>query len=195
MNEDFEVELLVEEARRGQGEAFDRLVCLHQAKVRIYLSRFIRSDETVDDLAQDTFLKAYRRLLSYRGDGQFSTWLLSIAKHEALMHLREQGRRKSTARVPLESVLESMRAARVESGKDSDLTEENRLGALKACLGGLPAHSARVLQRFYFQKESGAAIARELQKQEGAFWVMLLRIRQSLKQCMERRLATTEGSL
>ena len=60
--------------------AFACLVRLHQGKVRLLLRRLTRGDWSwADDLAQDTFLRAYRHLHGYRGDGRFIGWLLRIA--------------------------------------------------------------------------------------------------------------------
>src|SRR5687767_10547951 len=81
---------LIGEAREGSADAYCQLVRLYQARVRTYIGRFIRDPNIVDDLAQNTFLCGYRKLDSYRGDASLGTWLLSIARNEALMHLREE---------------------------------------------------------------------------------------------------------
>ena len=60
--------------------AFARLVRMHQSPVRQFLRRLCRQDvELAEDLAQDTFWKAYRHLRSYRGEGRFLSWLFKIA--------------------------------------------------------------------------------------------------------------------
>jgi RNA polymerase sigma-70 factor (ECF subfamily) len=188
-----DVERLVQEARRGSEGAFDRLVRLHQARVRMFLSRFLQNDTVVDDLAQETFLHAYRGLPSYRGEARFSTWLLGIARNEILMHLREEARRRTALAGTLESSLAGWLAGRLESSPEPEPADERRLAALRACLGVLPERSAEILDKFYFQGRPGVEIAGEVQKRQGAFWVMLVRIRQTLRQCIERRLAAPEA--
>ena len=60
--------------------AFEQLVRLHQSPVRQFLRRLTSGDlERADDLAQETFFKAYRHLAGYRGDGKLRSWLFSIA--------------------------------------------------------------------------------------------------------------------
>lgn len=60
--------------------AFARLVRMHQSPVRQFLRRLCRQDvERAEDLAQDTFWKAYRYLRSYRGEGRLLSWLFKIA--------------------------------------------------------------------------------------------------------------------
>jgi len=63
--------------------AFGELVRRHQSPVRAFLTRLTRGDlHLADDLAQETFLKAWRKLQTFRGDSRFSTWLFGIAFNE-----------------------------------------------------------------------------------------------------------------
>lgn len=72
--------------------AFGRLVTLHQNRVRAFLQRLCRDTALADDLAQDTFLIAYRKLGDYQGSGSFNGWLCSIAYRCFLQHLRSHKR-------------------------------------------------------------------------------------------------------
>ena len=73
--------------------AFARLVRMHQSPVRQFLRRLCRRDvERAEDLAQDTFWKAYRHLRTYRGEGRFLSWLFKIAYQ--LFVTEERRRRK-----------------------------------------------------------------------------------------------------
>ena len=67
--------------------------------------RFIQDRNVVDDPAQSTFLSNFRKLESYRGDASLGTWLLAIAKNEALMHLREERQRWEREGSPVSSTL------------------------------------------------------------------------------------------
>ena len=63
--------------------AFSELVRRHQSPVRAFLAKMTRGDaHLADDLAQETFLKAWRKLNTFRGDSRFSTWLFGIAYNE-----------------------------------------------------------------------------------------------------------------
>lgn len=74
--------------------AFAELVKRHQSTVRGFLRRMTRGQHAVaDDLAQETFIEAYRHLAKYRGSAQFSTWLLGIACNR----FRRDCRRKKPA--------------------------------------------------------------------------------------------------
>ena len=72
---------LVLRARLGADQqAFSQLVRRHQGMVRAQLRRLVRDDDALaDDLAQETFVLAWRKLDQFRGDARFSTWLYRIA--------------------------------------------------------------------------------------------------------------------
>jgi RNA polymerase sigma-70 factor (ECF subfamily) len=74
-----DTELIARVVAAGDTRAFEQLVLRHQAMVRGFL-RHLTAD--ADDVAQETFLKAYRRLAYFRGDSKFSTWLIAIAYNE-----------------------------------------------------------------------------------------------------------------
>lgn len=73
-------------------QAFGELVRRHQSQLRLFLLRLCRDPSQADDLAQDTFLRAWQKLASYRGDGVFVGWLLKIAWTTFLQARRKQDR-------------------------------------------------------------------------------------------------------
>jgi RNA polymerase sigma factor (sigma-70 family) len=85
---------LVERAvRDADTRAFERLVRRHQGFVRAQLRRLLGHDAALaDDLAQETFVLAWRNLAQFRGDARFATWLYRIAHNCFLQSLRRQGR-------------------------------------------------------------------------------------------------------
>jgi RNA polymerase sigma-70 factor (ECF subfamily) len=87
---------LVERVQRGDKQAFDLLVIKYQRKLARLLSQFIRDAAEVEDVAQETFIKAYRALPSFRGDSAFYTWLYRIGINTAKNFLVTQGRRAPT---------------------------------------------------------------------------------------------------
>ena len=73
---------LVARVQRGDSAAFDLLVRKYQHRVGALISRYIHDWAEVQDVAQDTFIRAYRAIGGFRGDAQFSTWLYRIAINE-----------------------------------------------------------------------------------------------------------------
>ena len=70
-------------------QAFEELVKKYQSPLRGFFRKMCGDVELADDLAQETFLKAYRGLRSYQGQSQFLTWLFAIAKNVFYEHLRK----------------------------------------------------------------------------------------------------------
>ena len=84
---------LVERVQRGDKQAFDVLVRKYQHKILKLISRYVRDESEVQDVAQETFVKAYRALGQFRGESAFYTWLYRIAINTAKNYLVAQGRR------------------------------------------------------------------------------------------------------
>ena len=84
---------LVERVQAGDRAAFDVLVRKYEHKLIKLIGRYIRDQSEVLDVAQESFIKAYRALPNFRGDSAFYTWLYRIAINTAKNHLVAAGRR------------------------------------------------------------------------------------------------------
>jgi len=94
MGEQNNVDLeLVSRVQGGDKKAFDFLVRKYQHKILNLIGRYIKDPHEVPDVAQETFIKAYRSLPGFRGDSAFYTWLYRIAINTAKNHLVSQSRR------------------------------------------------------------------------------------------------------
>jgi RNA polymerase sigma-70 factor, ECF subfamily len=87
----------------GEKQLFHSLIRPMERAVFVMLLMLLRNESDAEDAAQETFIKVYRNLQSFRGDAKFSTWVLSIARNEGLAWLRK---RASRPEEPLEPVLE-----------------------------------------------------------------------------------------
>ncbi|MEP6739834.1 MAG: RNA polymerase sigma factor RpoE [Caldimonas sp.] len=95
---------LVERVKQGDVKAFEMLVVKYQRRIERLVGRMVRDVDLVPDIAQETFIRAYRALPQFRGDSAFYTWLYRIAVNTAKKALME------LKRDPL--VTESARASR-----------------------------------------------------------------------------------
>jgi RNA polymerase sigma-70 factor (ECF subfamily) len=88
---------LVQRARRGETAAFGALVREHQHRVVNFIRAMVSDHADAEDLAQETFLRAYRALGRFRGDSTFKTWLYQIAANAARTHLARRRDRPERA--------------------------------------------------------------------------------------------------
>jgi RNA polymerase sigma-70 factor (ECF subfamily) len=98
--------LLVDRVKQGDVKAFEMLVVKYQRRIERLIGRMVRDVDLVPDIAQETFIRAYRALPQFRGESAFYTWLYRIAVNTAKKTLME------LKRDPL--VTESARASRDE---------------------------------------------------------------------------------
>lgn len=83
---------LVRLVQEGDTSAFDALVLKYQRRLQRLVGRFVRDTDRVDDLVQESFIRAYRALPRFRGDSAFYTWLYRIAVNTAKKALMEDRR-------------------------------------------------------------------------------------------------------
>ena len=95
-------QLLVRRAQAGERRAFDLLVLRYQHRLAKLIARYVRDHSEVMDVAQESFIKAYRALPNFRGDSAFYTWLYRIAINTAKNYLVSRSRRTLEAAVDLD---------------------------------------------------------------------------------------------
>jgi RNA polymerase sigma-70 factor (ECF subfamily) len=81
--------MLVERSVAGDQRAFELLVIKYQRRIQRLIARMVRDVDLVEDIAQETFIRAYRALHQFRGDAKFYTWLYRIAVNTAKRSLLE----------------------------------------------------------------------------------------------------------
>ena len=88
---------LVERVKQGDVKAFEMLVVKYQRRIERLIGRMVRDVDLVPDIAQETFIRAYRAIPQFRGDSAFYTWLYRIGINTAKNYLIALGRRAPTS--------------------------------------------------------------------------------------------------
>jgi RNA polymerase sigma-70 factor, ECF subfamily len=134
----------IEKLRSGESTAFDTLIERYSADIFGLLYRLTESTEEASDLTQDTFLRAFRSIKSFRGDSALKTWLFRIAINESRNRFRWWKRRKRDLTISIDSpigdtdmTISGSLADRASSPEETALSNE-RDYALKAALLELP---------------------------------------------------------
>jgi len=107
---------LIERVKRGDMKAFEMLVVKYQRRIERLIGRMVRDVDLVPDIAQETFIRAYRASPQFRGESQFYTWLYRIAVNTAKKAL------VGLKRDPI--VTESARASREDEDETSRVENE-----------------------------------------------------------------------
>ena len=107
---------LVRRVQRGDTAAFDLLVRKYQHRIAALIGRYIADWSEVQDVAQETFIRAYRAIGNFRGDAQFYTWLHRIAVNTAKNHLVAHKRRPPTDDIDVEDAEQFDAGIRLRDG-------------------------------------------------------------------------------
>lgn len=121
--------LLVERVKRGDVKAFEMLVVKYQRRIERLIGRMVRDVDLVQDIAQETFIRAYRAIPQFRGESAFYTWLYRIAVNTAKKALVGLKRDPLVSESALASHDESDETSRVENELSDGETPESLLAS------------------------------------------------------------------
>ena len=127
--------LLINKARQGNKEALNILMTKYYPRVYASLYAYTKSKEDAEDLAQATFIKAWKALESFRGDSAFFTWLYRIAINLAKNHFQSSAFKKQKM-----NISEDERVYEIEdiSNVETDLMHEDSLRRINSFIQTLP---------------------------------------------------------
>lgn len=121
--------LLVERAAAGDQRAYELLVIKYQRRIERLIGRMVRDVDIVQDIAQETFIRAWRALHQFRGDAQFYTWLYRIAVNTAKKTLLEMKRDPLITETALQAADSDDETSRPQNELTSESTPETELAA------------------------------------------------------------------
>ncbi len=179
---------LIQSARQGDLEAFNRLVLHYQDMVFAQAYRLVGDEDSAADIAQETFISAYKNLGAYRG-GSFRAWLLRITTNAAYDELRRRKRKPVTALEPLDTEAEEIESPRWLA--DGGESPEERLEraelekAIQHCLETLPGEFRAVVVLVDVQGFDYAEAAEVIRKPVGTVKSRLARARMRLRECLQ----------
>jgi RNA polymerase sigma-70 factor (ECF subfamily) len=173
----------VARSQRGDVDAFGDLVHLHQGWVRGFLRARTRDWSAADDLAQEVFVTAFRRIKTFRGEAPFETWLRGIAVN----HLRNFLSKRREESIGGANELQEL----MDETPEPVFATSTNLEALHLCLGKLDAASRHLLEQRYVAGKTVREMAGETGRGYSALTMQLHRLREILLKCITDR----EGAL
>lgn len=169
----------------GSDEAYRILVERYQDRVFRLLSRFTRDRMEAEDLAQEVFVKVFRKLHTFQQDSSFYTWLYRIATNTATDHLARRKRRRLHL-VEDVTVLDGDETSE-RGGAAEPLLEQEMREVTREVLMGLPEKYRTILVLREYEDLSYTAIAEVLGCSIGTVESRLFRARKRFKEALERK--------
>tara|TARA_R110002095_G_scaffold3047_1_gene10637 strand:- start:617 stop:1201 length:585 start_codon:yes stop_codon:yes gene_type:complete len=180
-------QLLVKLVKQGNKKAFDELVLKYQRRVVQLVMRYVRDSSEAQDVAQESFIKAYKALANFRGDSAFYTWLYRIAVNTAKNHLVSRARRSSANEIELADAENFENAFQLKNNDTPEhllLSEEIRLTIQKA-IEELPEELKQAIRYRELDGMSYADIAKKMDCPVGTVRSRIFRAREAVDKIIE----------
>ena len=181
-------EQLLSEARSGNGQAFGELCLRYSGMLSQRIFQIVRHQEDAEDVLQETFLKAYQHLQTFRGTCSFSTWLVAIGTNVSLMLLR---RRKTLRKNTCDVVAEDGETLVME-WRDTALDPEQRYMMYQTsqkvnhAVRRLSPQLRNLLEMYYKRELRLKDVAKIVGVSEGAAKSRILRARHMLRRSLKQ---------
>ena len=173
---------LVARVKRGDAAAYDTLMKRHERLVAKAVCEVIRDLAAVEDLMQEVFMKVFRKVHLYNPVmGKFTVWLVTVARREAINHLR---RRKRQAHVSLQDTASPEGFAPIDRPSEQVSKKETWTKVLKV-LDGFPEPARTILKKRMLEGTSFDAIAKILKKPLDTVKTIYYRNTETLRKMME----------
>lgn len=166
------------------------LITASQTRLLAYVYSLTADREVADEIVQATNLVIWRKAETYESGSNFIAWAFKIARLQVLEY---HGKTSRDRLVYSRELVEEI--AQVNAALDAGEAACDRKAALSACLAELPASRQELLWLRYRDALSLADLADRIGKSTNATSVLLHRLRQLLQDCINRRLANSEGTL
>lgn len=184
---------LIQAAKAGDIRAFEDLVKVHQAGVRAFFRMRVFDWAAADDLAQEAFITAFKRIGTFRGDSRFGTWLRGIAAN----HLRNWLRERRDEPVGGGEELQSLFSGQIhlhhppEQSCHGESEEAVMLAALEKCVDKLGTPARRLLDERYVRGKTARDISAGSARGYSGVVMQLIRIRKTLADCIRRQIGAS----
>lgn len=174
---------VISDALAGNQKAYTLLVEKHRASIYHIINRIVHNDEITRDLVQETFMKAFASLASYRSEYRFSTWLYKIAANSSIDHLRKKRIQALSLDQPMDTADGSMG---IEVPDDSfnpehALVRKQQRFSIEEAIDSLPAKYREVIIYRHKDDKSYEEIADLLGIPVGTVKARIFRARELLK--------------
>jgi len=191
---------VIERFKRGDRRAFEMLVVKYQRRIERLIARMVRDTDLVEDIAQETFIRAYRALPQFRGESAFYTWLYRIAVNSAKKALADFKRDPLVSESALRSSDEGEETSRAENELTDGETPEALLaskeiaGVVNAAIEALSEDLRQAITLREIEGLSYEEIAEVMNCPIGTVRSRIFRAREAIATRLRPLLDTREGT-
>lgn len=173
---------LVLRVQQGDKSAFDLLVIKYQHKIIQLVNRYVKDHSEAQDVAQETFIKAYRALGGFRGDSAFYTWLYRIAINTAKNYLVSRSRRNSDYQIDIDDAEACENAPQLQGMEtpERSLLNEEIIETIKTAIDNLPEEMRIAIMLREFEGMSYEEIAEAMDCPVGTVRSRIFRAREAI---------------
>jgi RNA polymerase sigma-70 factor, ECF subfamily len=165
--------------------AFRELYCAFSRKLYAYVLRQLSDPAQAEEIVADTLYEVWKAPAKFRGESQFSTWLIGIARNKVLMHWR--ARKPDADHDDVADLAEQLPSD--APGAFEIMADQQRSAGVRTCVDKLGSDHRECVHLVFYQGMALAEVARIQQIPEGTVKTRLFHARQKLKQCLQRLLA------
>lgn len=175
--------ILIEQALAGSQKAYATLMDRHRTAIYHIINKIVHNDDSANDLVQETFMKAFSALATYRSEYRFSTWLYKIAANSSIDFLRKKRIQALSLDRPLETQdgEVDMEIADYSFHPERDLERKERNFSIEEAIESLPKKYREVIVYRHKDDKSYEEIAEMLGVPVGTVKARIFRARELLK--------------
>lgn len=178
-------QLIITKVLQGDVNSFSILVDNYKDMVFSLAFKMTKSREEAEEISQDTFIKAYKKLVDFKGDSKFSTWLYRIAYHTSLDAIKKNKNSRNTFEI---NEVTGHQIQSIETTLQG-IERKERAELMKNCLLKLPEEERTIIWMFYYEELSLKEITEVTDFSESNLKVKLHRARKKLLTIVKENVA------
>ncbi|AXO79803.1 RNA polymerase sigma factor [Olleya aquimaris] len=150
------------QSEKDKDAAFKKLISLYKERLYWHIRHIVKSHDDTDDVLQNTFIKIFKNINSFKGDSKLYSWMYRIATNEALTHIKRNSRIKNSSNEEVNQLaIDSLQSDVYFEGDDIQLK-------LQKAIATLPEKQQLVFNMKYFQELKYNELSEILETSEGA---------------------------
>ena len=188
----FDERHFIERTQHGDTEAFTPLVTTYQSRLYTHILGRIKDAETAKDLTQETWIKAFRAINTFRADASFYSWLYRIAENICIDYYRK---RKVASIVEPIYDIDERRITDTHTCPSQDITRQELRQQLQEAVNHLSPTRKSVFLLYYIHEMPIKTIATRMKRSEGTIKTHLRNARLQLRELLTPYLRNQDGNI